>query len=135
MTDNKQIIEIAKLDKWEVTSRTLVLSGGMDEEGSGKTVLHDYVLKHNSKFVEAFDWNLNSVPTLNDCLQTIIARTPYLTSRDAIVPVVLKQSPEVQRKFYALAPNKPWLELTVPEIAQTLLRATGKWRDEPKGDL
>lgn len=66
----------------------------------------------------------------------------YLTSRDAIIPVIEKQPKDIQYKILLAHFNKcpipvtqnrkdHWLSLlfiTPPQLAEALLRATGKWK-------
>lgn len=64
----------------------------------------------------------------------------YLTSRDAIVPVIEKQTTIVQLHicdeiYRTLPSNRIYqsptkiLLATPPQLAEALLRATGKWKD------
>lgn len=56
----------------------------------------------------------------------------YLTSRDAIVPVVEKQHYTIQNcvdiNLKLNASRYTWLS-TAPQLAEALLRATGKWKE------
>lgn len=56
---------------------------------------------------------------------------PYLTSRDAIVPVIEKQSDTIQLKIYNYLDRvAKWTFLaTAPQLCEALLRATGKWKE------
>lgn len=69
---------------------------------------------------------------------------PYTTSRDAIVPVIEKQTEEMQLKtIYTLSKTmthpKDWdyvtgwmllaIKATPTQLCEALLRATGKWKE------
>lgn len=67
-----------------------------------------------------------------ECIDGKQLLPPYLTSRDAIVPVVEKQPPHVQyqvHKFLGeLEIRYRWLA-TPRQLCEALIRATGKWVD------
>lgn len=69
----------------------------------------------------------------------------YLTSRDAIIPLVLKQPEYIQVQIFSSFAKKfkhptadryiselfvGWLHLTPSQIAEALLRAVGEWEEE-----
>jgi hypothetical protein len=56
---------------------------------------------------------------------------PYLTSRDAIVPVIEKQTDDIKGEISDwLMTRAEWLiTATPPQLCEALLRATGKWKD------
>lgn len=77
--------------------------------------------------------NLGFPPQLNpnrDCPQCY---KPYLTSYDAIIPLIQKQSQEVKSKVSVMIGLKhdwsAWLSKTPSQLCEALLRATGKWKE------
>ena len=62
---------------------------------------------------------------------------PYLTSLDAIVPVIEKQDDNTRRKISSLLSTKEafkgaicdYFFQTASNLSEALLRATGKWKD------
>jgi hypothetical protein len=55
----------------------------------------------------------------------------YLTSYDAIIPLIQKQTSEVQQRIHNRLQKEIWCcELNPPiKYCEALLRATGKWKE------
>jgi len=51
----------------------------------------------------------------------------YLTSYDAIIPLIQKQSPETVNAVVEYFPSL--INATPAQLCEALLRATGKWKD------
>lgn len=78
---------------------------------------------------------------LEDSFSRIEYAPKYLTSRDAIVPVIEKQQPEIQREIAKLLISYEWNQEIMlvdvinallkppPQLCEALLRATGKWEE------
>lgn len=117
MTEKDQTKAIAELDGW---SRRPDL---------------DYVTGHDCLMHEVWGRDQES------CDQIFLGK--YLTSRDAIVPVIAKESPHIQIQFVDFLAEffDGWKEdfddidvakmicASPAQMAEALLRATGKWRD------
>lgn len=120
MTDTEILIEVAKLDGWvsEVRKR---YAGSPNVAGFGRNI-HLSLGHPDREF-------------------TLRIFTPYLTSRDAIIPVVEKQPVEIKRKiaheFYGVPKVGGFIEddyiacLLAParRICIALLKATGTFKD------
>jgi hypothetical protein len=127
MTDNEQIIEVAKLDGWEFyPSKDNQYSGNAEpeywkheEQSSGvpidETELPLYLTSHDA-----------IVPVIEKWINNNIERTTLFI--DALCWVVVAQRPPL-----ASPPsyNFIWLLLraTPRQLCEALLRATNKWKD------
>src|SRR5690349_24709405 len=115
MTDTEIIIEVAKLDGWKYPK---------DEEANDWT------------------WISNEDTKRHDCLLGQLKC--YLTSRDAIIPVIEKQltdDPMVEDRFLtkfnaavrSLKPNNKQMMLSIfltpRQLCIALLKATGRWKE------
>jgi hypothetical protein len=113
MTPQEQIKALAELDGWSV----------MQHEDGLWSAHNDRLNAHYHNFeTEEGAW--------------CIIPQAYLTSYDAIIPLIQKQSHKVQLKVRDICGNplickhhfseKP---ITSAQLAEALLRATGKWKE------
>jgi hypothetical protein len=107
MKDTEQIIELAKLDGFCITeTRTKGF----------------YSCNKDSFYIGGYTFDV------------ISQRLPsYLTSRDAIVPVIEKQSKDIMFKMHRWLMRTHTEEFTwlapASELSEALLRATGLWKE------
>lgn len=102
MTTEQQIKALAELDGWKSREHISPIDN--------KTVIGLWYLKDT---------------------QCVSILPPYLTSYDAIIPVIQKQTNEVKADvwFRLGCVNWGWLDATPAQLCEALLRATGKWEE------
>lgn len=82
--------------------------------------------KQHAKYSDVM-WNqYQEAHILSDTLKQ------YLTSYDAIIPLIQRQSNEIKADaWYRLGCiNWGWLDATPSQLCEAILRSTGKWKSE-----
>ena len=54
---------------------------------------------------------------------------PYLTSYDAIIPLIQKQPKEIRLKMFEEKADRVSIMTTPEQLADALIKAVGKWKD------
>jgi len=115
MNTTEQIKALAELDGWEVMNNC-------NEEGE------DYHILSNALTDVLSNWGEGKLEEYTNHFPA------YLTSYDAIIPLIQKQSIgkrwDVHNQLIKLTLQSPsWTEATPAQLCEALLRATGKWKE------
>ena len=105
MTREEKIKVLAALDGWERRN---------EPEGSANPYAW---WKNNDRYVSCGEIFPSYIPS-------------YLTSYDAIIPLIQKQPKEIRLKMFEEKADRVSIMTTPEQLADALIKAVGKWRDQ-----
>lgn len=113
MNTTEQIKALAELDGWKLTQKTIPVWEITQYDGSGEWTNKEVALYENDGATKKFE------------------RLPnYLTSYDAIIPLIQKQPFEIRNTIANSGPGGRLSFMSIPaQLCEALLRATGKWKE------
>lgn len=114
MNPAEQIKALAELDGWKLTQKTIPVWEITQYDGSGEWTNKEVALYENDGATKKFE------------------RLPqYLTSYDAIIPLIQKQDIDVRLAVQISTSTDTgcFIDATPAQLCEALLRATGKWKE------
>ena len=121
MKPEEQIKILAELDGWTVQEEAITRPSG-----------DPYSACHHGTYVwmkPGVVWSELGYQDQREYLRKEFSPPRYLTSYNAIIALIQKQSPEIRAEMFEKTNGRVTIMTTPSQLCEALLRATGKWKE------